>query len=145
MRKRNLLPGLGKANQFIARDEGLHATFACYLYRNILKNKLSPERVKEIVDDATTLEIEFATVSLPVRLIGINSEMMIEYIKYIADHLMISLGYQKIHSAKNPFPWMETMSLHVKSNFFEDDETNYQKAGVLQSKESEKLVEKIDF
>ena len=145
LRKRNLLPGVGKANQFIARDESLHGEFACYLYSKVLVNKLSEARVKEIVKEATDLEIEFATVSLPVDLIGLNKSSMAQYIKYVADHLLMSLGHTKMYGDTNPFPWMETMSVQVKNNFFEDEETGYQKAGVMDPGSGKELKEEEDF
>lgn len=145
LRKRNLLPGVSKANLFIARDESLHGEFACYLYLRVLRGKLSEERVREIVKEATDLEIEFATVSLPVDLIGLNKGSMSQYIRYVADHLLLSLGYSKMYGDSNPFPWMETMSVQVKNNFFEDEETGYQKAGVMDSASNEELKEVEDF
>jgi len=145
LRKRNLLPGVSKANLFIARDESLHGEFACYLYNTVLHNKLSETRVKEIVREATELEIEFATVSLPVDLIGMNKGSMTQYIRYVADHLLVSLGYTKMYGDGNPYPWMETMSAQVKNNFFEDEETGYQKAGVMDPSSGKELKEEEDF
>ena len=131
LKKRGLMPGLTFSNELISRDEGLHCDFACYLY-SLLNNKLPEKRVFEIIDGAVENEIIFITKALPVSLIGMNSNLMIEYIKFCADRLLNSLGYQKKYKAKNPFPWMTLISLDGKTNFFEKRVGEYSKAGVLE-------------
>ena len=123
------MPGLCFSNELISRDEGLHTDFACLLY-SMVDNKLSTERIYEIIGEAVLYEIEFVIDALPVRLIGINSESMSEYIKFCADRLIYALGYPKMYHALNPFEWMELMSLQGKTNFFERRVSEYQKAGV---------------
>ena len=110
--------------------EGLHRDFACLLY-GMLEKKLPEERVKEIVMDAVSMEKEFVTEALPVNLIGINAGMMVEYIEFVADHLLGSLGLEKHYNTPNPFDWMEMISLEGKTNFFEKRVGEYAKAGVM--------------
>lgn len=129
--KGDALPGLAKANEFIARDEGIHRDFACLLYRNYIHNKLSQERMEEIIKEAVAIEEEFINKSLNVGLVGINAQMMTQYIHYVSDHLLVYLGHSKIYEASNPFPWMESISLNTMNNFFERFETNYQKSGQM--------------
>ena len=126
LRKRNLLPGVTKANEFIARDESLHGEFACYLYMKILNEKLSEERVHEIIREATELECEYVDNILPVDLFGLNAGTMKQYVRYIADHLCENLGCKKLYGDSNPYNWMETMGMNVMSNFFESTGSNYQ-------------------
>ncbi|WP_202923358.1 ribonucleoside-diphosphate reductase small subunit [Pontibacter pudoricolor] len=130
MKKRGLMPGLTFSNELISRDEGLHCDFACLLY-SMLQNKLSEERIHEIIKDAVTIEQEFVTDALPVDLIGMNAKLMSQYIEFVADRLLLSLGYSKIYNATNPFDFMEMISLQGKTNFFEKRVGEYQKAGVL--------------
>jgi ribonucleoside-diphosphate reductase beta chain len=127
MRKRGLLPGLSFANQLISRDEGLHTEFACLLYSH-LKNKLTAAEVYAMVRDAVDIETRFITESIPVSLIGMNSELMKEYIHYIADRLLQMLGYDKIYNKANPFEFMELASMESKGNFFETRISEYSKA-----------------
>lgn len=110
MKKRNLMPGLTFSNELISRDEGLHTDFACLIYKH-LKNKLSVERVTEIICDAVTIEKEFVSEALPVELIGINSTLMKQYIEFVADRLLYALGCPKAYQSKNPFEWMDMISL----------------------------------
>ena len=131
LKNRGLMPGLSFANQLISRDEGLHRDFACLLYREHIENKLPVEQVVSIVRDAVELEKEFITESLPVRLIGMNTESMSQYIEFVADHLLIELGLRKVYNAKNPFDFMDMISLEGKTNFFERRVSEYQKAGVV--------------
>ena len=131
LKKRGLMPGLTFSNELISRDEGLHCDFACLLYRDHLINKLSEERVHEIIRDAVTIEQEFVTDALPVNLIGMNAQLMSQYIEFVADRLLISLGYSKIYGSANPFDFMEMISLQGKTNFFEKRVGEYQKAGVM--------------
>ena len=115
----------------ISRDEGLHCDFACLLYNNHLVNKLSNEAIQTIIADAVTIEKEFVTDALPVRLIGMNAELMCQYIEFVADRLLLELNCSKIYHASNPFDFMEMISLQGKTNFFEKRVGEYQKAGVL--------------
>ncbi|GAB2461226.1 ribonucleoside-diphosphate reductase [Hymenobacter qilianensis] len=130
LKKRGLMPGLTFSNELISRDEGLHCDFACLLY-GYLQNKLSEERVHSIIRDAVTIEQEFVTDALPVNLIGMNAKNMAQYIEFVADRLLVSLGYSKIYNASNPFDFMEMISLQGKTNFFEKRVAEYQKAGVM--------------
>lgn len=116
LKKRGLMPGLGFSNALISRDEGLHCSFACLLYRNYVVNKLSREKLESIVTDAVNLEIQFLTEALPVRLIGMNADLMGQYIKYVADHLLVSLGSRKVYHASNPFDFMENISMESKES-----------------------------
>ena len=130
LKKRGLMPGLTFSNELISRDEGLHCEFACLLY-SMLKNQLSKEEVTEIIADAVTIEKEFITDALPVRLIGMNADMMAQYIEFVADRWLVELGYDKLYNATNPFDFMEMISLQGKTNFFEKRVGDYQKSGVL--------------
>ena len=118
LKKRGLMPGLSFSNELISRDEGLHCDFACLLY-SMLETKLSQERIYEIIKDAVENEHEFVTDALPVSLIGMNAKLMCQYIDFVADRLLVTLGYPKIYNATNPFDFMETISLQGKTNFFE--------------------------
>lgn len=131
LKKRNLMPGLTFSNELIARDEGLHTDFACLLYTKHIVNRLTDSEVHEIVKGAVDVEIDFICESLPCALIGINAGQMSNYIKFVADRLLYSLGHSKLYGSKNPFPWMEMISLQGKTNFFEKRVSEYQKAGVL--------------
>lgn len=132
LKKRGLMPGLSFSNELISRDEGLHCDFACLLYK-MLKNKPNKEIPLKIITQAVTIEKEFVSEALPVNLIGMNSELLCQYIEFIADRLLISLGYDKHYNAKNPFPWMNLISLQGKTNFFEKRVSEYQKSGVMNS------------
>jgi ribonucleoside-diphosphate reductase beta chain len=131
LKKRGLMPGLSFSNELISRDEGLHCDFACLLYRDHVENKLSEETIKEIITEAVEIEKEFVTSSLPVRLIGMNSDLMCEYIEFVADRLLVTLGYSKIWNTKCPFDFMSSIALESKGNFFEGRVGAYQKAGVM--------------
>ena len=128
LKKRNILPGLCKSNELISRDEGQHGEFACSLNME-LKYKASSKIVIEIVTEAVNLEIEFINEALPCRLIGMNSESMTQYIKFIADRLLLMLGCQVYYNAKNPFDWMDLICMDNKANFFEMRPTEYSRAG----------------
>ena len=130
LKKRGLMPGLSFSNELISRDEGMHCDFACLLYNQHIQQKLDKEVVKTIIADAVEIEKEFVTDAIPVALIGMNSDLMCQYIEYVADRLLLSLGNDKIYNAENPFPWMEMISLQGKTNFFEKRVGDYQKAGV---------------
>lgn len=144
LKKRGLMPGLSFSNELISRDEGLHCDFACLLFSK-MERPSSFERVKEILCDAVAIEKEFITEALPVSLIGMNAEMMTDYIEFVADRLFNALGFQKVYHTANPFPWMETISMQGKTNFFEKRVAEYQKAGVLEGKEEEKFSLDEDF
>ena len=133
LKKRGLMPGLTFSNELISRDEGLHTDFAALLYRNYITAKPSEQTIKNLIMEAVAIEQEFITEALPVSLIGMNADMMKEYIKFVADRLMRSLGYSDIYNAQNPFDWMELISMQGKTNFFERKVSEYQKAGVTNS------------
>jgi ribonucleoside-diphosphate reductase beta chain len=133
LKKRGLMPGLGFSNELISRDEGLHCDFACLLYNNHLVNKLSREEIREIILDAVEIEKEFILEALPVKLIGMNSDLMSQYIEFVADRLLLELGNDKVFNVTNPFDFMDMLSIQGKSNFFEKRVSEYQKAGVLNS------------
>lgn len=137
LKKRGLMPGLSFSNELISRDEGLHCDFACLLYNNHVINKLSKEEVKTIILDAVEIEKEFVTDALPVKLIGMNSELMQQYIEFVADRLLLELGNEKVFNATNPFDFMEMISIQGKTNFFEKRVGEYQKAGVLAGKDNQ--------
>jgi|SRR5579862_3684513 len=137
LKKRGLMPGLAFSNELISRDEGLHVDFACLLY-SMLENKLEKDIIYEIILEAVVYEKEFILDALPVNLIGMNAELMSQYIEFVADRLIYSLGYEKIYHTKNPFDWMELISLQGKTNFFERRVSEYQKAGVVVEKRGEK-------
>ncbi|TAE09976.1 MAG: ribonucleoside-diphosphate reductase [Bacteroidetes bacterium] len=130
LKKRGLMSGLSFSNQLISRDEALHCEFACLLYNRYIQNKLPKERILQIVTEAVEVEKEFITEALPVRLIGMNSDLMIQYIEYVADYWLVRLGAGKHYNATNPFDFMELISLTGKTNFFESRVAEYQKAGV---------------
>jgi ribonucleoside-diphosphate reductase beta chain len=144
LKKRGLMQGLSFSNQLISRDEGLHCDFACLLYKE-LKNKLSEESVKEIIANAVEIEKEFVTESLPVQLIGMNADLMCQYIEFVADRLLLSLGYSKIYKSTNPFDFMEMISLQGKTNFFEGRVSEYQKSGVMTTKAEQTFSTDADF
>jgi len=132
LKKRQKMPGLTFSNELISRDEGLHCDFACLMY-SMLNNKLSQSQIEDIIKPAVVVEKSFVCESLPVRLIGMNSDMMSDYIEFVADRLVVALGYEKIWGTANPFEWMEIISLQGKTNFFEKRVGEYQKAGVMAS------------
>ncbi|MBS1496507.1 MAG: ribonucleotide-diphosphate reductase subunit beta [Bacteroidetes bacterium] len=130
LKKRGLMPGLTFSNELISRDEGLHCEFACLLY-SMLKGKLSKEEVFAIIGDAVEIEKEFISEALPVKLIGMNADLMKQYIEFVADRWLGELGYPKMFNATNPFDFMEMISLEGKTNFFEKRVGDYQKSGVI--------------
>ena len=127
LKKRGLMAGLSFSNELISRDEGMHCMFACLLYK-MLDNKLSEERIHKIITEAVEIEIEFIKSALPVELIGMNSDLMSKYIMFVADHWLDELGYEKLYKQKNPFDWMDMISLQGKTNFFEKRVGEYAKA-----------------
>ncbi len=144
LKKMNLMTNaLCKSNEFIARDEGLHARFGVLLYKYI-KNKVPESEVHSIFRSAVEIETEFIIDSLPCRLIGMSDELMIQYIKYIADYWLVKLGYSKIYNVKNPFDFMEMMSMDGKTNFFEQSVTEYNLAHLTSSESSREFNNKLD-
>ena len=135
LKKRGLMPGLTFSNELISRDEGLHTDFATLLYTNYIINKENKEKVEQIIKEAVEIEKEFITESLPCNLIGMNSQLMKEYIEFVADRLIVQLGYDKIYHTNNPFDFMEMISMTGKTNFFEKRVSEYSKAGVGIKKE----------
>jgi len=144
LKKRGLMPGLTFSNELISRDEGLHTDFACLMFHH-LKNKPSEERIVQIISEAVEIEIEFLTDALPVKLIGMNCDLMSTYIKFVADRLLTELSCQKIYNVENPFDFMENISLEGKTNFFEKRVGDYQKAGVMSTKEEMKFTLDAEF
>ena len=140
LKKQNVMPGLCDSNEFIARDEGMHTAFACLLY-NDMQEKLDQEIVHEMFTEAYHIEREFICDSLSCSLIGMNSELMAKYIKFVSDRLLIQLGYDKLWNETNPFDWMESISLENKGNFFETRVNDYQKSGVLDNTDKDKKYE----
>lgn len=145
LKKRGLMPGLSFSNELISRDEGLHCDFACLLYTRHLVNKLPKEQVRDIITNAVEIEKEFVADAIPVKLIGMNSDLMCQYIEFVADRLLMELGNEKEYNATNPFDFMEMISLQGKSNFFEKRVGEYQKAGVLAGKENQTFSLDEDF
>ncbi len=144
LKKRGLMPGLTFSNELISRDEGMHCDFACLLY-SMLDNKLDPKELEGIITEAVEFEKEFVTDALPVSLIGMNASLMTEYIEFVADRLLVSLGNEKVYNTQNPFPWMDLISLQGKTNFFEKRVGDYQKAGVMASREKQTFSLDEDF
>jgi len=145
LKKRGLMPGLSFSNELISRDEGLHCDFACLLYNNHLVNKLPKETVSKIITDAVEIEREFVTDAIPVKLIGMNADLMGQYIEFVADRLLMELGCEKVYDATNPFDFMDMISIQGKTNFFEKRVAEYQKAGVLNSGENQSFSLDEDF
>lgn len=130
LKKRGLMPGLSFSNELISRDEGMHTDFAVHLYNNHIENKLSKDRIIEIIDSALTIEKEFITEALPVSLIGMNSDLMKQYLEYVSDRLLMDLGVGKIYNSENPFDFMKNIAMENKTNFFEKRVSEYSKSGV---------------
>lgn len=137
LKKRGLMPGLSFSNELISRDEALHCDFAVHLHNNHLINKVSQERIKEIILSALEIEKEFITESLPVSLIGMNSDLMKQYLEYVTDRLLSSLECPKEFGSSNPFDFMQNIALQNKTNFFEKRVSEYSKSGVGDKKEDE--------
>ncbi len=136
-KKRGLLPGVCFSNELISRDEGMHTEFAAMLYRKYISNKLSTEEVHEMIREAVDIEAEYVCEALKVSLLGMNSLQMTQYIRFVADYLLVSLGVPKLFKETNPFDWMQMISLEGKTNFFEKRVGDYQKAGVAMATKSE--------
>ncbi len=144
LKKRGMFPGLGLANTQIAKDEGLHTDFAVLLYSKLV-NKLTQAKVYEIFDEAVNIECDFITNALPVELIGMNSSLMQQYIKFVSDRLLYDLGYEKKYHTSNPFEWMDMISLQGKTNFFENRVAEYSIAGVGSNPEDNEIRMDCDF
>jgi len=125
------MPGLSFSNELISRDEGVHCDFAVHLHNNHLVNQVPKKRIREILVDALNIEREFITESLPASLIGMNSKLMVQYLEFVADRLLVELNCEKEYNVTNPFDFMDMISLQGKTNFFEKRVSEYQKAGVL--------------
>jgi len=136
LKKRGLMPGLTFSNELISRDEGMHCDYACHLYNNHIENKLSETKIKEIICGALEIEKEFITESLPVSLIGMNSNLMKQYLEFVVDGLLVKMGCKKQFNVEQPFKFMEQIAVETKGNFFESRTVEYQKA---------KLNETINF
>jgi ribonucleoside-diphosphate reductase beta chain len=130
LKSRGLMPGLSFSNELISRDEGLHCDFAVHLHNNHLVNKVSEERIKEILTSALEIEKEFITESLPVSLIGMNADLMKQYLEYVTDNLLMELKCKPMFGVKNPFDFMANIALQNKTNFFEKRVSDYSKSGV---------------
>ncbi|KAI5480584.1 ribonucleoside-diphosphate reductase subunit M2 [Pseudohyphozyma bogoriensis] len=130
LKKRGLMPGLTFSNELISRDEGMHTDFACLLFSH-LERRPHPETVEQIIREAVVIEKEFLSEALPVSLIGMNSKLMCQYIEFVADRLLVSLGNKKIYNSENPFNFMEMLAMDGKTNFFEKRVSDYQKSGVM--------------
>lgn len=145
LKKRGLLPGLTFSNELISRDEGLHCDFACLLYTRHMNQKLPVETIQQIIREAVEIEKEFVCDALPVKLIGMNADLMSQYIEFVADRLLVELGCPKIFNVTNPFDFMDMINLQGKTNFFEKRVGEYQKAGVLTKKEDQEFKLDADF
>jgi len=140
------MPGLTFSNELISRDEGVHCDFAVHLHNHHLVNKVTKERIREIIIDALNIEREFITESLPISLIGMNAKLMTQYLEFVTDRLLVELGCDKEYNSSNPFDFMDMISLQGKTNFFEKRVSEYQKAGVTnKDKESNKISFDADF
>jgi ribonucleoside-diphosphate reductase beta chain len=145
LKKRGLMPGLSFSNELISRDEGLHCDFACLIYNNHLVNKLPQQQVIDIILEAVEIEKEFILDALPVKLIGMNSDLMSQYIEFVADRLLVELNCPKQFNVTNPFDFMDMISIQGKTNFFEKRVAEYQKAGVMAGKENQTFTLDDDF
>ena len=144
LKHRKLMPGLSFSNELISRDEGMHCDFACLLYSK-LNNKLDPSVITKIITQSVDIECEFATEALPVELIGMNSKLMSDYIKFVADRLLLSFGCPKFYNIRNPFDFMEKISLSNKTNFFEKKVSEYRRSGVGNTTEENQIKFDAEF
>lgn len=144
LKKRGLMPGLTFSNELISRDEGLHCDFACLMFKHLVQ-KPSEERIVQIIRDAVEIEKEFLTEALPVSLLGMNCDLMCQYIEFVADRLLGELNCKKIFNVKNPFSFMEFISLEGKTNFFEKKVGEYQKCGVMSNRLDHVFTLDADF
>lgn len=145
LKSRGLMPGLGFSNELISRDEGMHTDFACLLYREYVENKLPAEKVQEIIKNALEIEVEFITEALPVRLIGMNSDLMIQYLQFVADRLLVDLGVPAVYNVNNPFDFMKHIALEGRTNFFERRVGDYSRSGVGKNNEDNSFSLDADF
>ena len=145
LKKRGLMPGLSFSNELISRDEGMHCDFACLLYNDHLEQKLPSETVTNIIKDAVAIEKEFVSDAIPVALIGMNADLMCQYIEFVADRLLGALDLPKVYNVDNPFPWMDLISLQGKTNFFEKRVGDYQKSGVMADRDKQVFTLDEDF
>jgi len=146
LKKRGLMPGLTFSNELISRDEGMHCDFAVHLHNNHLVNKVSKARITEILTDALSIERRFITESLPVSLIGMNANLMTQYLEFVTDRLLVELGCDRVYNSSNPFDFMDMISLQGKTNFFEKRVAEYQKAGVMNTDaDAQKISFDADF
>jgi ribonucleoside-diphosphate reductase beta chain len=143
-KERNLLKGLTLANEFISRDEGLHTDFACLLYRK-LNYKLTTQDAYKLIEEAVSIEKEFILEALPCSLIGMNSKLMSQYIEFVADRILLQLGYAKLYNKTNPFSFMERISLESKDNFFEKKVSTYALANCGKTANEMKFATDYDF
>jgi len=144
LKKRGLMPGLTFSNELISRDEGLHCDFACLMFKH-LQQKPTDERIIEIIREAVKIEQEFLSIALPVSMLGMNCGLMCEYIEFVADRLLSELNVEKIYHTKNPFSFMELISLEGKTNFFEKKVGEYQKQGVMANTSDSVFTLDADF
>jgi ribonucleotide reductase beta subunit family protein with ferritin-like domain len=144
---KNKMPGLITSNEFIARDEGMHTDYACLIYNDYVhpENKMSESVIHKMMKQAVEIEKRFICESLPCGLIGMNSKLMIQYIQFVADHLLVKLNYNPVWKVENPFSWMESISLEGKTNFFETRPSQYQKASVLNESNNQEFEITDDF
>ena len=145
IKQRNLLPGLTKSNEYIARDEGQHTEFACLMYSK-LSVRMPEEEVHKMFREAVNIEKEFINESIPCRMVGMNVDLMRQYIEYVADNLLKMLGYSAIFGSNNPFNFMDLIGMGARSNFFEERSSDYQRANILNADEGKKsLIYTDDF
>ena len=144
-KQRGILPGLTVSNEFISRDEGLHTDFACLLYSKLTSTRLSKTRAHKLIREAVRIEKECITEAIPCSMIGMNSKMMSQYIEFVADRLLVQMGYPKTFETGNPFGFMERISLEGKDNFFEKKVSNYALAGVGKTAEEMSFTTDADF
>lgn len=143
LKKRGLMPGLTFSNELISRDEGLHTDFACLMFR-MMHKRPSKERVTGIVMDAVEIETDFLTNALPVSLLGMNADLMRQYIQFVSDRLLVHLDCEKIYNVENPFDFMENISIEGKTNFFERRVSEYQRSGVASTSGGDNHVFTLD-
>nr|WP_314866715.1 ribonucleotide-diphosphate reductase subunit beta [uncultured Flavobacterium sp.] len=146
LKKRGLMPGLTFSNELISRDEGMHCDFAVHLHNNHLINKVPKTRITEILTNALDIERKFITESLPASLIGMNANLMTQYLEFVTDRLLVELGCDRVYNSSNPFDFMDMISLQGKTNFFEKRVGEYQKAGVMNTdSDAQKITFDADF
>lgn len=145
LKKRGLMPGLTFSNELISRDEGMHCDFACMLYNDHIIEKLDKSVIHNLITQAVEIEKEFVSDAIPVKLIGMNSDLMCQYIEFVADRLLSSLGNAKVYNVENPFSWMDMISIQGKTNFFEKRVGDYQKSGVTAEKTDQVFSLDSDF